>query len=98
MWQVEHHFISIDFLRGIHARDVQEGVTRGFISLQLETTLLAFPLAVMGFFSSAFRESRRRFRPLAWMYLVPLVLFAVAKGRFYYVAPAYPMLYAEGAV
>ena len=32
------------------------------------------------------------------MYLVPLVLFAFAGGRFYYLAPAYPMLMAAGAV
>jgi hypothetical protein len=32
------------------------------------------------------------------MFVVPLVLFLVAKGRFYYMAPAYPMLMAAGAV
>jgi len=32
------------------------------------------------------------------MYVVPLVLLAVIKGRDYYLAPAYPMLYAAGAV
>ncbi|HUF18664.1 MAG TPA: hypothetical protein VMS12_11540, partial [Thermoanaerobaculia bacterium] len=31
-------------------------------------------------------------------YLIPLVLFLVAKGRFYYLAPAYPMLFAAGAI
>ncbi|MEO8044069.1 MAG: glycosyltransferase family 39 protein [Spartobacteria bacterium] len=38
------------------------------------------------------------FRALAWMFLLPLVLFLFAKGRFYYMAPAYPMLFAAGAV
>jgi hypothetical protein len=32
------------------------------------------------------------------MYLVPLALFALARGRGYYMAPAYPMLLAAGAV
>ena len=35
---------------------------------------------------------------LAWMYVVPLLLFVVAKGRGYYIAAAYPMLYAAGSV
>ena len=32
------------------------------------------------------------------MYLVPLAVFWISKGRHYYVAPAYPMLLAMGAV
>lgn len=32
------------------------------------------------------------------MYVVPLLLFIVAKGRGYYLAPGYPMLYAAGSV
>src|SRR5664280_2113381 len=33
-----------------------------------------------------------------WMYVLPLVLFIVARGRDYYLAPAYPMLLSAGAV
>ena len=39
----------------------------------------------------------RRYRLLAWMYLIPLTLFLVGKGRGYYLAAAYPMLIAMGA-
>ena len=35
---------------------------------------------------------------MGWMYVVTLLLFVVAKGRWYYMGPAYPMLYAAGAV
>jgi hypothetical protein len=38
-----------------------------------------------------------RYRMLAWMYLIPLVIFWLAKGRGYYTAAAYPMLMAMGA-
>jgi hypothetical protein len=31
---------------------------------------------------------------LAWMYLIPLVLFVIFKGRAYYLAGTCPMLYA----
>jgi hypothetical protein len=40
----------------------------------------------------------RRYRLLAWMYLIPLGLFVVGKGRGYYLGGAYPMLMAMGAV
>ena len=39
-----------------------------------------------------------RYRLLAWMYLIPLALFLAAKGRGYYLAAAYPMLIAMGAI
>ena len=35
---------------------------------------------------------------IGWMYLVPLVVFMIVKARQYYLAPAYPMLYAAGSV
>jgi len=98
IWQVRHNFISLAFLRFLHERDVSAGLTRGFLSDQLEQTLLAFPLSVAGLYFYFFTEKGRRFRPLGWMYVIPLLLLMIAKGRGYYLAPAYPMLYAAGAV
>jgi len=96
LWQVQHHFVTLDFLRFIHHRDVAEGLTRSFLPDQLEMTLLSFPLWFTGLcFCSFFREGRN-FRALAWMYLVPLVLFLSVKGRGYYLMPAYTVLYAAG--
>jgi hypothetical protein len=98
LWQVQHHFVSLDFLRYIHERDVQWGRAKNFLPGQLELTLLALPLAVAGLYFYLFREEGRRFRSLGWMYLFSLILFLVAKGRWYYLAPAYPMLFAGGSV
>jgi len=39
-----------------------------------------------------------RYRMLGWMYLIPLALFFLGKGRSYYLAAAYPMLFAMGGV
>lgn len=97
LWQARHHFVTYNFLRFIHQRDVSEGLTRGFLPDQLELTLLALPLWLAGLYASLF-DPTRRLRPIAWMYLVPLFLFLVARGRGYYLAPAYPMLYAAGSV
>ncbi len=49
-WQAQHHFISLDFLRFIHERDVREGQTSGFLPDQVELALLAFPLAPAGLY------------------------------------------------
>jgi hypothetical protein len=97
IWQVKHGFISLDFLEHIHARDIRIGRTKNFLPDQLGMTLLAFPLVVAGLWFCFFRAGKR-FRMVGWMYIVPLLLFVVAKGRGYYLAAAYPMLYAAGSV
>jgi hypothetical protein len=97
LWQVRHNFISYHFLQHIHTRDVGEGRAEGFLRGQflICVNLFAAPLWLAGL--AAFLRSRH-YRMLAWMYLIPLALFWVAKGRDYYLAAAYPMLLAMGVV
>lgn len=97
LWQAHHQFISYAFLQHIHIRDVGEGRADGFLWQQfwLCANLGAAPLWIAGlvaFFLSA------RYRVLAWMFLIPVALFGLDKGRGYYTAAAYPMLLAMGAV
>jgi 4-amino-4-deoxy-L-arabinose transferase-like glycosyltransferase len=98
IWQARHSFVSLEFLRTIHARDIRIGRTRDFLPDQLKLTLLAAPLAAAGLYFYLRAHAGRRYRALGWMYAALLLLFVVAKGRGYYLAAAYPMLYAGGAV
>lgn len=97
VWQVRHDFISYHFLHYIHVRDVGEGRAEGFLYQQFRicTNVFALPLWIGGLICF-FRD--RRYRMLGWMYVIPLVLFAASKARFYYLGAAYPMLLAMGAV
>jgi hypothetical protein len=97
IWQIRHDFISLHFLQSIHARDVGEGRANGFLLGQflICTNLFAAPLWIAGLFGY-FRD--RRYRMVAWMYVIPLGLFLFGKGRDYYLGAAYPMLMAMGAV
>jgi hypothetical protein len=99
IWQFQHHFITFDFLQFIHARDIRIGRTRDFLPEQLwiGANLFTIPLWIAGLIYY-FRREGKRFRAVAWMFIVPLVLFTIAKGRGYYLAPAYPMLLAAGSV
>ncbi len=98
VWQARNHFISLDFLQHIHARDVRIGRTKNFLPEQLQFTLFGFVLFLAGLYFTLFSRDGKRFRMLGWMYLTPLVIFVIAKGRAYYLAAAYPMLYAAGSV
>ncbi|MGA2653216.1 MAG: glycosyltransferase family 39 protein [Terracidiphilus sp.] len=97
LWQVHHHFIAYRFLLHIHTRDVGQGRANTFLSGQflLCVNLVAAPLWLAGLVVFL-RNSR--YRMLAWMYIIPFALLFLAKGRDYYLAAAYPMLLAMGAV
>ncbi len=98
VWQANHHFISYEFLKFLHKRDVWYGLTRDFLPDQLQQTMLAFPLWVAGLWFCLRSAQGKRYRAIGWAYVVTLILFTAAQGRGYYLAPAYPMLYAAGAV
>ena len=98
LWQAQNHFVSLDMLKHIHERDVGEGRTSYFLPQQLELTGIRFPLAMAGLYFCLLTQAGKRFRMIGWMYVVTLLLFVVAKGRWYYMGPAYDMLYAAGAV
>src|ERR671921_1348745 len=53
-------------------------------------------LAGLGFY--LFAREGRPYRALGWVYVVLFVLFAALNTRFYFLAPAYPALFAAGGV
>jgi 4-amino-4-deoxy-L-arabinose transferase-like glycosyltransferase len=95
LWLTRHHFITLQMEHFIHARDVRHGRADGFYTDQVKYTMFAFPLAMAGLLS-LLRSPRLRL--LSAVYLGPLLCFILLKGRGYYLLPAYPVLFAAGAV
>lgn len=100
IWQIQHGFISLDFLHHIHDRDVRIGRTKNFLPEQLDVPANSFtiPLWLAGLFFYFRAPAGRRYRLLGWMFIFTLLTFTIAKGRSYYMAPAYTILLAGGAV
>jgi 4-amino-4-deoxy-L-arabinose transferase-like glycosyltransferase len=100
IWQIQHHFITLDFLKSIHARDVRIGRTSGFFTDQLKicTNLFTLPLWITGLYFYFRSERGKPYRLIGWMFVFTFFLFVIGKGRGYYMAPGYPMLLAAGAV
>ena len=100
IWQLRHNFITLDFLRFIHARDVRLGRADGFLLAQFwaVTNPVTVPIWIAGLYFLFFKPGGKRYRMLGWMYLIPLLILLFARGRPYYLAPAYPMLLAVGVV
>ena len=100
IWQIQHDFISLQFLNQIHARDVRSGFNKSFLPDQVlvAANLVTIPLWVAGLLFYFREPEGQRFRMIGWTAVVPFLLFLFAQGRGYYVAPVYPMLLAAGAV
>ena len=100
VWQAQHHFVALAWMKSIHARDVSRGTTDYFIPRQFWNTTnpATVPIWCAGLWFLFATPTGKPFRMLGWMYAITLILFVVARGREYYVAPAYPMLMAAGTV
>jgi hypothetical protein len=100
IWQIRHDFISLHFLQHIHTRDIGEGRTDGFVRDQflISANLFAAPLWIAGLYYFFAVPDGKRYRLLSWLYVIAFALYFFGKGRGYYLAPAYPMLFAGGSV
>jgi hypothetical protein len=99
MWEISNRFPTIEILRNVdHAKN--EPVTwLQFIAQQAFLVHpLGAPICVAGLWF--FLRSRRgeAYRFLGWTYVFLLAEFVILRGRIYYLAPIYPMLFAAGAV
>ena len=57
IWQADHKFVSLDFLKTIHARDIRIGFTNYFLPGQLRFHLaVAFPICCAGLYFCLFSK------------------------------------------
>jgi 4-amino-4-deoxy-L-arabinose transferase-like glycosyltransferase len=89
-WQYRHHFVSLAWMRSIHARDISMGHTDNFLLNQFwqVTNPGAVPLWLAGLWFLCWQEGRR-WRMLGRIHILKLICLMVARGRDYYLAPAY---------
>ena len=99
-WEFRHGFPTLELLRNVQrsGRNVSVGWASFLAQQILIMQPLTAPLWVAGLWYLLRDEAGRKFRVLGWSYLIILFCFLVLKGRVYYLAPAYPMLFAAGAV
>jgi 4-amino-4-deoxy-L-arabinose transferase-like glycosyltransferase len=100
IWQAQHDFISLDFMRAIHARDVRIGRTAEFLPEQLLfcANPVTIPLWATGLGTYLILPAGKRYRALGWMAVIAFGLLVWLEARSYYFAPVYPTLIAAGAV
>ena len=100
IWLVQHHFPFLELMHNIRmtTRDVARGPI-AFVADQAQImNPVLFPLWIAGLAWLFFGAEGKRYRAIGWIYVVMLGTFVILKGKNYYLAPVYPMLFAAGAV
>jgi hypothetical protein len=99
LWEIKNRFPTIEVLENAARLKNAPVSWYGFIAEQaLLVHPLAFPVVLAGLWFFLGSKDGRAYRFLGWTYLLFLVQMIVLKGRIYYVAPIYPVLFAAGAV
>lgn len=97
IWLVRHDFPFLELMGNIRQthRDVVRGPLAFIVDQAQIMNPVLFPLWLGGLIW-LFLE--RRFRLLGIIYVVLLAMFIALRGKNYYLAPIYPVLFAAGAV
>ena len=98
LWNAANGWPTIEFWRAYGGK-VDEASSLEFLLEQIVTMQPpALPLWLAGLCFFLFTTRGRPYRPLGWIYLVLFAIFVVMNSRFYFLAPAYPALFAAGGV
>jgi hypothetical protein len=100
VWLIQHHFPFLAFEHNVRMgnRDIKRAPLAFLVdqAVMLHPTLA--PLWIGGLAWLLFTRDGRRYRVLGWAFLFVLGAILLLRGKNYYVAPVYPMLFAAGAI
>lgn len=100
IWQVRHGFPTLEFMRNAATQKMVAVSASSFLQGQLLAMHpLTVPVWLAGLVFLFIADNGRPFRPLGYVFLVPLVLLlSSGTSRANYLSPAYPLLFAAGGV
>ena len=98
LWNAFNGWASLQYWASYSQNHSAGGTPLDFLANQI---LVMNPLSVLLWVAGLwhfFSKRGTRFRVFGWAYLILFVLFVVIQGKSYFLAPAYPALYAGGAM
>jgi Dolichyl-phosphate-mannose-protein mannosyltransferase len=100
LWQLQHHWPTYELLSNIAHSDKNVALSPAQFILQQIIFMNpgTVPLWLAGLIWLFSSRDGRRYMALGILYLVMLAEFIILHGKSYYLAPAYPMLFAAGSV
>ncbi|MBI5094689.1 MAG: glycosyltransferase family 39 protein [Candidatus Hydrogenedentes bacterium] len=99
LWQYQHDWATLDFVRSINANAMQRTSRFEFLLAQFVfLNVFGAIVWIAGLVYFLTSEAGRSYRLTGWIFITVLSVMLAFKAKIYYLAPAYPMLMAGGAV
>jgi 4-amino-4-deoxy-L-arabinose transferase-like glycosyltransferase len=100
LWNIRHHFPFLELQANIRrsGRDVPLGPLQFFGQEILTMHPLTLPVWLAGLWLFFGTKSGKPFRALGWAWVFAAVVIIALSPRVYYLYPAFPILFAAGAV
>lgn len=99
LWEINNHWPTIEILRNVdRAKNVHISWLEFIVQQAFLVHPLGAPICVAGLWYFLGSRAGQPYRFLGWTYLFILAQLLIMRGRIYYLAPIYPMLFAAGAV
>jgi 4-amino-4-deoxy-L-arabinose transferase-like glycosyltransferase len=99
LWNAAHGWPALEFM---HNAETQKNIAVTALGFFRDQVGYNNPLTLLvwlpGLWYLFFHREGKKFRVFGWMYIALYALFTIQHGKDYYLAPAYPILFAGGAV
>jgi 4-amino-4-deoxy-L-arabinose transferase-like glycosyltransferase len=97
LWQFQNHLPVIHHMKQLQKYQLQYVDTPSFLVDQVLMNLPCVFIWMAGLWFAAFTTNGKRFRFIAWAYVIMIALLIALHGKNYYAIGAYPVLFAVGA-
>jgi hypothetical protein len=99
LWNAVNGWPTLEFWSTYAINHANPVSPLGFLYQQvLAMNPLSLPLWLAGLYYYFFTPEGKPYRALAWAFVILYVLFTLSQAKLYFLAPAYPMLFAAGAL
>ena len=98
VWQHYQGWPFFEHMRVLSERQLTNVEPTTFLLVQVLMNFYATPIWLIGLYFFLLSGDGKLYRPIGWMYISMLIALLFLSGKVYYLAPAYPMLFAAGSV
>lgn len=98
IWQFNHNWPIVKHMTELQETQLVNVSIGGFLGMQLIMNAHALIIWVSGLIIMFTRGTLKKFRFIAYSYLIALLILILLRGKAYYTLGLYPVLFAAGAV
>lgn len=99
LWNAANGWPTLEFWRNYSNGHANPASAFGFLYQQVLTmNPLTLPLWLAGLYYYFFTQAGKPYRVFGWTFVILYILFTISSAKLYFLAPAYPMLFAAGSL